>query len=317
MGRPPDDDGLLEGARSWLFVPGDKADRWLTKASASDADVVILDLEDAVVASRKAVARDIVATALARDRPSIPVVIRINGVNTPWWTDDLEMAVSAGVAALMVPKVGSADDVARVAPQLGARGPPRGAAGAARRPPRGPTNGLTLQRVAIVPLVETAAGILRAEAIAGSHRVVAVALGGEDLAVDIGVTRTQGGAELEYARQHLVLACAASRCGAIDTPTLDRRDAGLVSAQASAARGLGFTGKLAIHPSQVPAINAAFEPLGDEIEWAHSVVDTFELAARSGSGVTVVGDRMVDAPVVAAARRILARARPRRGQARR
>ena len=302
MGRPPDDDGLLEGARSWLFVPGDKADRWLTKASASDADVVILDLEDAVVASRKAVARDIVATALARDRPSIPVVIRINGVNTPWWTDDLEMAVSAGVAALMVPKVGSADDVARVAALLDARGP---------------TNGLTLQRVAIVPLVETAAGILRAEAIAGSHRVVAVALGGEDLAVDIGVTRTQGGAELEYARQHLVLACAASRCGAIDTPTLDRRDAGLVSAQASAARGLGFTGKLAIHPSQVPAINAAFEPLGDEIEWAHSVVDTFELAARSGSGVTVVGDRMVDAPVVAAARRILARARPRRGQARR
>ena len=302
MGRPPDDDGLLEGARSWLLVPGDKADRWLTKASASDADVVILDLEDAVVASRKAVARDIVATALARDRPSIPVVIRINGVNTPWWTDDLEMAVSAGVAALMVPKVGSADDVARVAALL---------------PPRGPTNGLTLQRVAIVPLVETAAGILRAEAIAGSHRVVAVALGGEDLAVDIGVTRTQGGAELEYARQHLVLACAASRCGAIDTPTLDRRDAGLVSAQASAARGLGFTGKLAIHPSQVPAINAAFEPLGDEIEWAHSVVDTFELAARSGSGVTVVGDRMVDAPVVAAARRILARARPRRGQARR
>ena len=302
MGRPPDDDGLLEGARSWLFVPGDKADRWLTKASASDADVVILDLEDAVVASRKAVARDIVATALARDRPSIPVVIRINGVNTPWWTDDLEMAVSAGVAALMVPKVGSADDVARVAALLDARGPP---------------NGLTLQRVAIVPHVETAAGILRAEAIAGSHRVVAVALGGEDLAVDIGVTRTQGGAELEYARQHLVLACAASRCGAIDTPTLDRRDAGLVSAQASAARGLGFTGKLAIHPSQVPAINAAFEPLGDEIEWAHSVVDTFELAARSGSGVTVVGDRMVDAPVVAAARRILARARPRRGQARR
>jgi citrate lyase subunit beta/citryl-CoA lyase len=263
---------------------------------------VILDLEDAVVAGRKAAARDIVATALERDRPSIPVVIRINGVNTPWWTDDLEMAVSAGVAALMVPKVGSADDVARVAALLDARGP---------------TTGLTSQRVVIVPLVETAAGILRAEAIAGSHRVVAVALGGEDLAVDIGVTRTQGGAELEYARRHLVLACAASRCGAIDTPTLDRRDAELVGAQASAARGLGFTGKLAIHPSQVPAINAAFEPLDDEIEWAHSVVDTFELAARSGSGVIVVGERMVDAPVVAAARRILARARPRRGQARR
>jgi citrate lyase subunit beta/citryl-CoA lyase len=296
VGTAPDDDGRLEWARSWLFVPGDKADRWLAKATAADPDVLIVDLEDAVAVSRKDAARDIVAAALERDRPSIPLVIRINGINTPWWTDDLEMAVTAGVTALMVPKVGSADDVACVAALLDARGP---------------TSDPPSRRISIVPLIETAAGVLRAEAIAGSHRVVAVALGGEDLAVDIGVTRTPGGAELEFSRGHLVLACAASGCGAIDTPTLDTRDTGLVSAQASAARALGFTGMQAIHPSQVAPINAAFEPLDDEIEWAHAVVDAFELAARSGSGVTVVGERMVDAPVVAAARRVLGRARPR------
>lgn len=300
MDESTTDIGVLEGARSWLFVPGDRADRLLEKATGSDADVLILDLEDAVTATRKDQAREIVQAALARVRPSIPVVVRINGVTTRWWTADLEMALSAGAAAVMVPKVAAVDDVERVA--------------AAMDDHRAAGSGAS-QRSQIVPLVETAPGVLHAEAIAAGRWVAAVALGGEDLAADLGIARSQGGGELQHSRGHLVLACAAARCGAIDTPTLDPRDVELVSAQAAAARALGFTGKLAIHPRQVGAINAAFEPRDDEIQWARSVIDGFEQAVRSGSGIAVVDGRMVDEPVVAAARRLLARSRARGGEA--
>jgi citrate lyase subunit beta/citryl-CoA lyase len=288
------DIGALEGVCSWLFVPGDRADRLLEKATGSDADVLILDLEDAVTATRKDEAREIVQAALARVRPAIPVVVRINGVTTRWWTADVEMALAAGAAAVMIPKVAAVEDVERVAALVD----DRVAAGK-----------VASSRAQIVPLVETASGVLHAEAIAAGRWVAAVALGGEDLAADLGIVRSRGGAELQHSRGQLVLACAAARCGAIDTPTLDPRDVELVSAQAAAARALGFTGKLAIHPRQVRAINAAFEPRDDEIQWARSVIEGFEQAVRSGSGIAVVDGRMVDEPVVAAAWRLLARSR--------
>jgi citrate lyase subunit beta/citryl-CoA lyase len=161
----------------------------------------------------------------------------------------------------------------------------------------------------VVPLVESAPAVLHAEAIAAARGVVAVAFGGEDLAADLGIPRTDAGTELQHARGHLVLACAAARCGAVDTPTLELRNVELVGVQAAAARALGFTGKLAIHPREIPAINAAFEPRADEVRWARSVIDGFEGAIRSGSGIAAVDGRMVDEAVVAAARRLLARSR--------
>ena len=137
--------------------------------------------------------------------------------------------------------------------------------------------------------------------------MAAVALGGEDLAADLGVVRTDAALELRHARGLLVLAGAAARCGVIDTPTLDPRDNDRVSAESLSARALGFTGKLAIHPGQVPAINMAFEPSEDETRWAHSVIDGLANARESGSGVVVVDGRMVDEAVVEAARRLLSR----------
>ena len=284
----------LQDARSWLFVPGHLADEWLAKAAASEADVLVLDLEDGVLPARKGEARETVQAALAQARPLQPVVVRINGLTTPWWTADLAMATSAGVAAVMLPKTAAAGDVERLATAMDDHA--LGRAGA-------------WPRCAIVPLLETASGILHAEAIAAASGVAAVAFGGEDLAADLGVIRSETGVELQHARGHLVLACAAAGRGAIDTPTLDPSDIELVSAEAVAARAIGFTGKLAIHPRQVPAINAAFEPRDDEIRLAMSIIEGFEQAVLSGSGIVVVEGRMVDEPVVAAARRLVAQAR--------
>jgi citrate lyase subunit beta/citryl-CoA lyase len=294
MTNPTTVSDTLKGARSWLFVPGHLVDTWLEKAAASEADVLILDLEDGVLPARKDAARVTAQAGLAQARPRQPVVIRINGITTPWWTADLAMAVSAGVAAVMLPKTATAGDVERLSAAMDDHA--LGLAGA--RP-----------RCAIVPLLESASGILHAEAIAAADGVAAVALGGEDLAADLGVIRSDSGVELQHARGHLALACAASGRGAIDTPTLDPNDVALVTAEALAARALGYIGKLAIHPRQVPAINAAFEPSDDEIRRATSIIEGFEGAVRSGSGILVVDGRMVDEPVVAAARRLVARAR--------
>lgn len=285
---------MVQGARSWLFVPGHLADTWLEKAAASEADVLILDLEDGVRPARKDEARRTAQAALAQTRPVQPVAVRINALTTPWWTADLAMAVAAGVAAVMLPKTATVGDVERLSAAMDDH-----ALGLAGRWPR----------CAIVPLLETASGILHAEAIAAADGVAAVAFGGEDLAADLGVIRSDTGVELQHARGHLVLACAAAGRGAIDTPTLDPSDIELVSAEAVAARAIGFTGKLAIHPRQVPAINAAFEPRDDEIRLAMSIIEVFEQAVLSGSGIVVVEGRMVDEPVVAAARRLVAQAR--------
>jgi citrate lyase subunit beta / citryl-CoA lyase len=292
MVDPATDTAALYWARSWLFVPGDRADHLLEKAAAADADVLILDLEDAVAAGRKDEAREVVRVALARVRPAQPVVVRINAVTTPWWSADVEMAVDAGAVAVMLPKTAAASDVARVTTAMGDT--TTGHGGAARR-------------CAVVPIVESAAGVLHAETIAAAGGVAAIALGGEDLAADLGVVRTDAGTELQHARGLLALACAAARCGAIDTPTLDPRDTDLVGAQAATARALGFTGKLAIHPRHVAAINSAFEPREEETRWARSVIDGFMHASRSGSGIAVVDGRMIDEAVVAAARRLLSR----------
>lgn len=282
----------LEGARSWLFVPGDRADSLLEKAAASGADVLILDLEDSVTTGRKVEARACIETTLARVRVQQPVVIRINALTTSWWIADAKMAVDVGAAAVMLPKTGFAADVEQASEVI--QQAQRGRVGSRERP-------------AIIPLVESAAGVLHSEAIAAVSGVIAVALGGEDLAADLGVTQTEAGEELQWARGHLVLACAAACRDALDSPALDPRNLELTAAQAARARILGFTGKLAIHPQQVAAVNAAFQPREDETQWALSVVEALDRAVASGSGVAVVDGRMVDAAVVAVAKRLIAR----------
>jgi citrate lyase subunit beta / citryl-CoA lyase len=279
----------LRGLRSWLFVPGDRVDELLAKAVATRTDALIIDLEDAVAPPRKSIAREATHRALVRERPSQPIVIRINGLATPWWRDDVAMAREASPAAVMLPKTAGPEDIRSVADAFGDDASVSGLPG-------------------IVPLVETAAGVLHSEAIAAGPRVLAVALGGEDLAADVGFTRTDSGIELQHARGHLVLACATARRDAIDTPSLDIDHPDRVALDAALARQLGFSGKLAIHPSQVRAINGAFDPTDAEVRWATSILNGLEGSSATGVGAITVAGRMVDKAVANAARLIIERA---------
>jgi citrate lyase subunit beta/citryl-CoA lyase len=277
--------------RSWLFVPGDRAIEMLPKALASQADAVIIDLEDSVPSAGKARARDQMERALTETSHVVPVFVRINSPASSLAAGDVAAAVSAGADGLVIPKA-SPGHVSIVDQLL--------------------ASSATLARAStlpVVPLIESAAGVLAAAAVAtAGRRVIALGLGGEDLAADLGVSRTPLGLELLYSRGALVLAAAAAGVWAVDTPSLVTDGPDAVAHEAMSARQLGFVGKFAIHPSQVRAINSAFSPTPAEIDAARDVVIQYgAILEADGLGVTVVGGRLVDRPIARAALGVLAR----------
>ncbi|WP_409490744.1 HpcH/HpaI aldolase/citrate lyase family protein [Amycolatopsis sp. cmx-11-12] len=262
---------LLAHAKTFLFVPGHRPDRF-AKAAASGADVVILDLEDAVGPDRKESAREHVRAWLAEGHQA---VVRINAAGTVWYQEDV---ASVGRAlAVMPPK---AEDRAELDALAG-----------------------RLPGVPILPLVETAAGIAAAMAVCGADAVVRPAFGSVDLAAQLGVDHRSHEA-LRYARSALVVAAAATgRAAPIDGVTTALDDEAALTADLDHAKTLGFTGKLCVHPRQVPVANRGMAPSEGEIEWARNV------AALVGDGSVAVADgQMVDRPVELRARAILDRA---------
>ncbi|MBV0900889.1 HpcH/HpaI aldolase/citrate lyase family protein [Haloarcula salina] len=269
--------------RSVLFSPGDDAAK-LRKALDSDADVVVYDLEDAVAPGAKPAARrtvrEVLDDVLPADRE---VCVRVNPVGSGAGADLDVVLDGPSPDSVMLPKTSAAADVRKLRSMLRARG--------ADRP--------------VLALVESAAGVLRAEEIAAVDATDALVFGAEDLAGDIGATRTPTGSEVSHARQHVVLAARAAGVSPIDTPYLDFSDADGLRDETRTAIGLGYDGKLAIHPAQVPVINGAFAPDADEVAWAERVLDARD---EADGGVFVVDGEMVDAPLVTQAERILARA---------
>ncbi|MGH3349587.1 MAG: HpcH/HpaI aldolase/citrate lyase family protein [Nocardioides sp.] len=271
-------------ARTWLFVPGDRPERF-AKAAAAGPDVVVLDLEDAVAPAHKDDARAHVTDWLPR--AGVAVAVRINAAGTAWHDADVTaLAALDGPSLVVLPKADSPETVAAVLAAL-----PDGSA--------------------VVALVETALGVARAVDLAGSPGVVRLAFGSFDLAAELGVDPDHAPA-LAPARGTLVLASAVGGlAGPIDGVTGDVRDHERLSADVTAAAALGFAGKLCIHPGQVAPAAAALAPTPDEVAWAERV-----LAAATEDGVALVDGRMVDAPVVARARRIVSLDRPTPGAAR-
>jgi citrate lyase subunit beta/citryl-CoA lyase len=268
-----------------MFAPGDQPEK-LRKAIDSEADTVVYDLEDAVVPGRKQAAREAVRDALAAVDPECELCVRVNPVGEGA-SQDLTVVLSGGRPdSVMTPKVGSADAVRTLAGMLDERD-----AG-----------------VPILALVESAAGILHAEEIAAVDATDALLFGAEDLAGDLGAVRTDEGREVAHARQHALLAARAAGVDAIDThyPAYED-DAGLREA-AREARRLGYDGKMAIHPAQVPIVNAAFTPGAEEVAWARRILDARDEASDRESGVFVVDGEMIDAPQVRQAERIIERA---------
>ena len=268
----------------------------LRKAPDVGADVVVFDLEDAVAPGRKDEAREAVSEALDEVDSDSEVLVRV----TPdEWAADLDR-VFAGEArpdGLMLPKVGSAEDVKTLAASLDDRNKKSGEKGEGDGP------------MPIVALIESARGVLQAPAIADTHPVEALCFGAEDLAADIGAQRTVEGTEVLYARERVVLAAASAGIDAIDTVFTDIGEPSRLREETAFTRGLGYDGKMAIHPAQVPVINDAFRPDSERVEWAERVLDAREAADAENRGVFRVDDEMIDPPLIAQAERIVALAR--------
>lgn len=269
--------------RSILFSPGDKPEL-LRKAPGAGADVVTFDLEDAVSPGRKETGRQGVRNTLASIDPDCELCIRINPLDSGGLADlDAVLEQPGSVDSIMLPKVSSVEDVATLRNELGERG----------------------SEASILALIETPGGVLSASEIATHPEVDALVLGAEDLAAQIGATRTDPGGEICYARQHLVLAASAAGVDAIDTPVADFEDTDQLRTDTKRAIQFGFDGKLAIHPAQVSVINEAYTPEDEDIEWARRVLDG---RSGSGDGVFVVDGEMIDPPLIKQAERIVARA---------
>jgi len=271
-----------------LFVPGDRPER-VEKAFQSGTDAVIIDFEDAVAPARKAEARAMSVELLGRVSPDCGVLVRVNGFATPdLLAADLEALRPrwGAVDAVVLPKAESAEQIRHLDGLLAAAG----------------------ATTTVVPILESARAIEDAGAIAAaSPRVAALLFGSADLSAELGVVPTAEGLELLMARSRLVLASAAAGIAKpIDGPWLVLDDPDGLAASARQARRLGFGGKAAIHPEQLPAIRAAFAPTADEVDLARRVLDAFEESEASGVGAVKLADgTFIDAPVADRARSIL------------
>lgn len=277
--------------RSLLFMPGDST-RKMEKAVDLHADSIIADLEDAVALSQKQTARETVVTAFQRlDFGPTERLIRINPASSPLWQEDLAQTIAARPDGYVLPKTDSAQQVQMVCQRLAALEQ---------------KNGLPRGSVRLLAQIETAAGLLRAGEIASAdQRLDALLFGAEDLAADVGARRSKEGWEIFYARGAVVTAAAAFGLAAIDTVYIDLTDIEGLEAECRFAQGLGFTGKLAIHPRQVDAINRAFSPSAEEVDQAQRLIDAFESQQAAGAGVFEMDGKMIDMPVVLAARRVV------------
>jgi citrate lyase subunit beta/citryl-CoA lyase len=256
---------------TWLYVPGDRPER-VEKAFASQAHAVIVDLEDAVAPGAKAEARRQVAELLDRPRDRLALV-RVNGLATPWWREDVETAAELPVAGIVLPKVESPADVDAVAavPSIDGR---------------------------LHCLLETALGIENAFTISSHPAVVRVSLGEADLGADLAVEASG----LDWARSRVV---NAARAAGLPRPPQSVYaaigDAEGLAASCAHGRALGHLGRAAIHPSQLPVILDAYRPTRAEVERARELLAAFAARADEGVGAFVVGDRFVDAAVVRSA----------------
>ena len=256
-----------------LFVPADRPERF-GKAAAAGADAIILDLEDAVAPENKPAAREnVVQTGL-----HAKAFVRINAVGSDDFCEDMLALARAGVRNVMLSKAEGPWELDRIVTELGGD-------------------------IAIIPLVETAAGLSNARDLA-AHRVVPfLAFGGLDFALDLGCEHTHQA--LRFARQALVYASRlAGKAAPIDGVTTAIDDAAAIHSDAVEARSLGFAGKLVIHPRQIAPVMQAFLPSEAEISWAKQVVDA---VARNGAQAAKLNGQMIDRPVISRAERILSR----------
>lgn len=285
--------------RSVLFMPGDSQHK-IRKAAQMDVDAVVMDLEDGVALSQKAVARQTVCEALQTvDFGRTTRYVRLNPVESDFFADDLAATLPGKPAGYVLPKVASAVSLQQLGDELD----------------RAEDNyGWPRNSIALLAIIESALGVMNLAQIAqASPRLIALLFGAEDLAGDLGAIRTKEGDEVAYARSALVVAAAAYRLLAIDMVYFDLNDLAGFEQECIVARRFGYTGKMVIHPKQVAIANRIFAPSPAEIAQAERIILAYQTHQQAGVGAFELDGRMVDLPVVRAAERILQRAKRARG----
>lgn len=283
--------------RTALFVPGNRPDR-IEKAFNTEADVVIIDLEDAVPISEKELSRSKVREKAAQFSDRM-MLVRVNALGSPFIEGDLEEAIVDGVNGIVLPKVEKADDIHDINVFLlkveKKRSLPEGS-------------------IHLFPLIESAAAVQHVYDIVSAktkpERIYTVAFGAADYTLDMGIEMTMEGTELFYARSRISVACrAAGVAPPIDTPfMIDLNDIDALISDAKRAKELGFQGKQVIHPRQIEPCNRIFSPTPEEIAGAEKIIQVFEEAEAAGTAAIQVEGKFIDYAVVKKSRDILARA---------
>ena len=284
----------IEFIRTALFVPGNRPER-VDKAVKTAADVVIIDLEDAVPYSQKKETRPVVREKIQKYHRR-PVLVRINALDTEFFQDDLTEMVVEGLACIMIPKVETADQIQKIHLALLEIESKKG---------------LRPGSVSIIPLIESARAVENIFQIVSQgtdpQRLFTVAFGAADFSLDMGFDITKTGEELLYPRARIAVACRAAGVDPpLDTPfMIDLKDLEALEADIKRACQLGFQGKLCIHPNQIDICNTLFSPSKEEIEYAQKVIQAFDEAEAGGSGAIQLEGKFIDYPVVERAKRIL------------
>ncbi|HCM96564.1 MAG: hypothetical protein A2X25_00035 [Chloroflexi bacterium GWB2_49_20] len=284
----------MHSRRTLLYVPGDDRHK-IEKALTLNVDCICMDMEDGVAPSRKPEALACIVAALQElDFGQSEKLVRINPVGSGLEADELAAVLPAHPDGIVIPKVENARQVAWVNEQIESVEL---------------AHGWPLHSIRLIVDVETARGILNLNEIASQPRLDAIIFGAEDFAADIGAMRTPEAWEVFHARSAVVIAAAAYGLQAIDMVSIDFKDIEKLRAESRFGAQLGYSGKQVIHPNQVAPVQEAFSPDQAAIEHAQRIVASFEASLKEGKGAYALdGNKMIDMPLVKAARAVLLRA---------
>lgn len=277
--------------RTMLYIPGNNP-AMLQQGGVYGADGILLDLEDAVALNQKDAARILVSHMLKHiDYGSCEVTVRVNHIDTPFGEEDLKAIVPLQPHALRLPKVETTEELQRVLDIVHTIEE---------------ENGLPHDQMKLHVMIETALGVENVYTLARySSRIDAISIGGQDLAADMQLVKANDGIGIDYARKQIIMAAKACKIDVFDTVYVDVDDEEGLRQEAEYIKKLGFTGKAIINPRQIEVVNDVFTPTEAEIRKAAKIYKAFERNKAAGIGVFAVDGKMVDAPVVQRAMRVL------------
>lgn len=282
----------MRARRALLYMPGDNW-KMISKSITLGVDSICMDMEDGTAVNKKAEARATIARALQElNFGASEKLARINSVGSGWEKDDIEAVLPSHPDGIVIPKVESFEQVewaSKIIEDAELR------------------HGWKVNSIRILIGVETAKGILNLKEIAVHPRLDAIIFGGEDFAASIGAVRTKDAIELLYARQAVIVACAANDLQAIDIVTIDYKDIESLRAESEFGARLGFVGKQIIHPAQVQPVQKAFTPSEEAVAYAKRIIETFEASQKEGKGAYSLDGKMIDMPLLRNAKKVLER----------